>query len=107
MELVEGLSKDQYSRLWSYARELPRSNKDSSIVIAVNKPSLQVLPTLERIYVYFDGCKKGFVKCCRPLIGLDGCFLKGTHCGQLLVAIAKDGNNCMFPIAFAMVESET
>ncbi|KAH1215927.1 hypothetical protein GmHk_13G036969 [Glycine max] len=44
---------------------------------------------------------------CRPLIGLDGCFLKGEYRGQLLTAIGKDGNNQMLPIAYAVVEAET
>ncbi|KAH1221087.1 hypothetical protein GmHk_12G034584 [Glycine max] len=38
--------------------------------------------------------------------GFDGCFLKGEYGGQLLSALAKDGNNQMFPIAYAVVESE-
>ena len=40
------------------------------------------------------------------MIGFDGCFLKGEYGGQLLSALAKDGNNQMFPIAYAVVESE-
>lgn len=40
------------------------------------------------------------------MIGLDGCFLK-TYCrGELLSAVGRDGNNQMFPIAWAVVESE-
>lgn len=38
---------------------------------------------------------------------LDGCFLKGISKGQLLVAIANDGNNQMFPIAWAVVGTES
>ncbi|XP_058742490.1 uncharacterized protein LOC131614984 [Vicia villosa] len=43
----------------------------------------------------------------RPLIGLDACFLKGEHGGQLIAAVGKDGNNQMTPIAYAVMESET
>jgi len=35
------------------------------------------------MYVFF-ACKKAFVTSCRPLIGLDGCFLMGTYGGKLL-----------------------
>lgn len=42
----------------------------------------------------------------RPFIGVDGCFLKGPCGGQLLVAIGVDANNCMFSIAYAVVEGE-
>ncbi|KAL5559251.1 hypothetical protein UlMin_035462 [Ulmus minor] len=43
----------------------------------------------------------------KPIIGLDGCFIKGHHKGQLLAAIGVDANNQMYPIAYAIVESET
>ncbi|KAK9267728.1 hypothetical protein L1049_010161 [Liquidambar formosana] len=42
----------------------------------------------------------------RPFIGLDACHLKGHFGGQLLHAIARDGNDRMYPIAMAVVESE-
>jgi len=61
----------------------------------------------ERMYVCFNESKSAFVGTCRPLIGLDGCFLKGRYAGHLLSAIGKDGNNQMMPIAFAVVEAET
>lgn len=40
------------------------------------------------------------------MIGFDGCFLKGVCKGQLLVAVCRDGNNQMLPIAWAVVEVE-
>jgi hypothetical protein len=44
---------------------------------------------------------------CRPIIGLDGCHLKGVYGGQLLSAVGRDGNDNLFPIAMAVVEAET
>ncbi|GJX47086.1 60S ribosomal protein L34 [Tanacetum coccineum] len=43
---------------------------------------------------------------CRKVIGLDGCFLKGTCRGKLLTAMGRDGNNQMFPIAWVVVNVE-
>lgn len=43
---------------------------------------------------------------CRRCIGLDGCFLKGVTKRQLLVVVAKDGNNQMLPVAWAVVQYE-
>ncbi|KAL0001478.1 hypothetical protein SO802_015259, partial [Lithocarpus litseifolius] len=43
----------------------------------------------------------------RPFIGVDGCHLKGEYPGQILIAVGKDGNNGIYPIAFAVVETET
>ncbi|XP_072084358.1 uncharacterized protein [Arachis hypogaea] len=41
-----------------------------------------------------------------PLIGLDGCFLKGYYGGQLLSAVGQDANNHFLVIAYAMVSNE-
>ncbi|XP_073125331.1 uncharacterized protein [Henckelia pumila] len=40
------------------------------------------------------------------LKGLDGCFLKTTYGGQLLVAVGRDGNENIFPISMAVVQVE-
>ncbi|XP_014511388.1 uncharacterized protein LOC106770077 [Vigna radiata var. radiata] len=53
-----------------------------------------------------DGCKKGFLGSYKPFIGVDGCHLKTSYGGQLLVAIGRDPNDQYFPLAFAMVENE-
>ncbi|XP_074313923.1 uncharacterized protein LOC141649123 [Silene latifolia] len=43
---------------------------------------------------------------CRSLIRVDGTHLKGNYGGVLLSAIAMDGNNELFPIVVAVVDSE-
>lgn len=43
---------------------------------------------------------------CRQLVGLNGCFLKGTFGGQMLSAAGLDANDCIYPIAYAIVEKE-
>jgi len=60
----------------------------------------------QRMYICFKACKESFFKC-KPIIGLDGCFLKGYYGGQLLAVIGRDANDQMMPIAFAVVEGET
>ncbi|XP_028124405.1 uncharacterized protein LOC114321440 [Camellia sinensis] len=50
---------------------------------------------------YIDGFRH-----CRPLLFLDGTFLKGRFKGFLLAATAKDGNQGLFPLAYAIVDSE-
>ncbi|PHU13893.1 hypothetical protein BC332_15098 [Capsicum chinense] len=39
----------------------------------------------------------------RPLISLDGCWLKGTYGGNLLAVVAIDPNDCIFLIAYTMI----
>ncbi|XP_014490829.1 sodium/potassium/calcium exchanger 1-like [Vigna radiata var. radiata] len=53
----------------------------------------------------WKACKDTFV-CCRPIIGLDGCFLKGKYGRELLTAVGRDGNEQMLPIAYVVVEVE-
>lgn len=50
-------------------------------------------------------CKAG-LRHCRLITSVDGCHLKGQFGGLLLCAIEKDGNDNMFPIAYAVVEAE-
>ena len=47
-----------------------------------------------------------FLGGCRPIIGLDGCHLNGRFGGQILSAIARDANDNIFLVAFAVVEQE-
>lgn len=43
---------------------------------------------------------------CRPIIGVDGCFLKGYYMGQILVVVGRCLNDQMLPIAFVVVDGE-
>ncbi|XP_076946441.1 uncharacterized protein LOC143617935 [Bidens hawaiensis] len=43
----------------------------------------------------------------RDLHGLDGAFMKGTFPGQMLTAVGLDSNNGIYPVCYAIVESES
>ena len=58
------------------------------------------------MFLCFEAMKMGFIRGCRPFIGLDGCFMKGPFGGCAMVAIALDGNRGLFPVAMAVVEAE-
>ena len=49
---------------------------------------------------------RGLVSSCRGLVGVDGCHLKGNYGSVLLSAIFLDGNNEIFPVTVAIVDSE-
>ncbi|KAK2354663.1 hypothetical protein QL285_092151 [Trifolium repens] len=115
-DLVNGSFREQYTRLHDYAHELLKTNPGSTVVIAaqdyvpteadVEAPERPICPHFQRMYVCLKACKESFLRC-RPIIGLDGCFLKGYYGGQLLAAICRDPNDQMLPIAYAVVEGET
>lgn len=94
---VDNILKEHYSKLWDYAGELDRSNPDSTIIILPDNG------VFLRMYVCFGAVKNGWISGCRPVIGVDGAFLKGFCKGELLTAVGRDGNNQMYPIAWAIV----
>ncbi|KAA0033757.1 MuDRA-like transposase [Cucumis melo var. makuwa] len=49
----------------------------------------------------------GFLNCIRPVIVMDGTFLKNKYWGQLIVAVCLDGNNQIYHLAFGVVDRET
>ncbi|XP_057760574.1 uncharacterized protein LOC130980950 [Arachis stenosperma] len=106
-EEVHGRAIQQYAKLRDYCAEILRANPGSSLTILVDRPSLTHQPRFMRMYMCLDAVKKGFLAGCRPIIGVDGCHLKGDHGQQLLVAVGRDPNDNYFPIAVAAVEAET
>jgi len=105
MERIVDGTNGEFSRVYDYHMELVRSNPGSTVSVTLN-PDVTDRPVFERIYVCLEGCKRGFLAGCRRVVGLDGCFLKGTVSGQILCAIGRDPNNQMSPISLATVEGE-
>ncbi|CAL9004693.1 unnamed protein product [Prunus brigantina] len=95
---------DQFHKLHDYCEELKKANPGSTVVLKTKMDCDQ--RRFHRLYICLDACKRGFMEGCRPLIGMDEVFIKGPHPGQLLAAVGSDGNNGMFPIAYAIVEIE-
>ncbi|XP_010236757.1 uncharacterized protein LOC104584247 [Brachypodium distachyon] len=58
-----------------------------------------------RAFWAFEQCIRGFQHC-MSVISVDGTFLTGKFKDTLLVAIANDANNRLFPLAFALVSAE-
>ncbi|XP_020273199.1 uncharacterized protein LOC109848215 [Asparagus officinalis] len=108
LNAIDGLFKKQYGLLKAYMRELLRSNDVSTCILKVTDQSdSSESGVSQRFYVCFAAMKRGFANNCRPIFGLDGCFLKHACGGQLLSAVGRDDNNQMWPITWAVVEAET
>ncbi|KAK0586338.1 hypothetical protein LWI29_005213 [Acer saccharum] len=105
-QMIQGSVKEQYSKLWEYGAEIRRMNPGSTVMIKCTEGHGDENPRFERLYMCLVALKKGWKEGCRPILGLDGCFIKGYHTGQLLTAIGVDPNNQMYPVAYALVESE-
>ncbi|XP_062085852.1 uncharacterized protein LOC133791959 [Humulus lupulus] len=58
-------------------------------------------------YCFFSlGVSRRGFRTCRPVLCVDGTFLKTKYGGQMLCAVALDANNHLYPVAFGIVDSE-
>ena len=99
--MLRGLIDDHYSKLRSYKAELMRVDPKGKFEFLLDDDC-----SLKGFFIGFSALRKGFLKGCRLIVGFDGCFLKTFLGGALLSAVAKDRNNKMFPICWAVVQSE-
>lgn len=102
LEAIRGDLHKQFSRLWDYEFELRRSNP-------VTTTEIQTIHSggehqLNQFYVCFHILRESWLKTCRPIIGLDGCFLKWAIKSEILSAVGRDENNGIYPIAWAVVQ---
>ncbi|XP_073067180.1 uncharacterized protein [Primulina eburnea] len=105
LKLVDGSIAEQFSQIRNYCAELRRSDEGASVILKLTVGD--DAPRFQRLYVCFSACKQGFNESCRPVVGVDECFLKTNIGGKLLTAVGLDPNNNIFPIAYALVEGET
>ena len=62
--------------------------------------------TFKCVFWAFCPCIVVF-KHCRPMISIDATHLYGKYKGKLMIAMVTDANNKIYPLAFAIVESES
>ncbi|XP_049388704.1 uncharacterized protein LOC125853077 [Solanum stenotomum] len=99
--------KVEFARLSDYADMIKQTNPGSSCWVKIDKEIEPGKNLFVYFYVCFHAFKQGWLEGCRNIIEFDGCFLKGVCKGELLVAVGKNGNNQMYPIAWAVVDTET
>ncbi|KAK9029558.1 hypothetical protein V6N11_026671 [Hibiscus sabdariffa] len=106
LEKIRGSVVHEFHRLWDYVNTLRAADVRGTFDLVVERPNVTDIPKFRRIYVCFSALREGFKMYCRPVVGLDGCFLKGSFKGEILSAVGRDCNNQIFPIAWAVVEVE-
>ncbi|XP_028065414.1 uncharacterized protein LOC114268439 [Camellia sinensis] len=90
-----------FDQLRWYLKTAMRTNPGSVFELDVDEGS----KCFQRLFVAFHGCLYGF-QFCRPLLFVDGTFLKGRYKGHLLATTSKDGNQGLFPLNFMIVDVE-
>ena len=98
---IYGDEVEQYNELWNYGYELRRTNPGTTFTLNLSEGHFSTC------YMSLDACKRGFLSACRTIICLDGCHIKTKFGGQLLTAVGMDSNDCIYPIAIAVVEVES
>ena len=96
----------QYGKLRDYAEMIRLNDVGSKIILQTKMENENSQPKFRRMYIRYNAQHVGFLEGCRPIIGLNGYHLKGRFSGKILSAIAKDGNDNIFPVALVVVEQE-
>ncbi|KAF2291241.1 hypothetical protein GH714_020829 [Hevea brasiliensis] len=97
LKRIHGDEATQYGRLHCYKCEILRTNPGSTMTFREEKGEFAGM------YICLSALKEAFKDGCRKLICLDGCWLKGTYGGQLFSAVGIDPNDCMLPLAYAIM----
>ncbi|KAL0364455.1 UNVERIFIED_CONTAM: hypothetical protein Sangu_0543100 [Sesamum angustifolium] len=109
MKAREGSYAESFGRMSYYADLVLEKNEGSVVTLQCDVDETEPIhstPIFKRFFLGLSALRDGFLEGCSPFLGFDGCHLKGPFGGVLLAAIGLDGNNGLFPVAFAVVESE-
>ncbi|XP_074355948.1 uncharacterized protein LOC141695613 [Apium graveolens] len=93
LEGVHDSLKEHYSRTRDFGHELLLSKPQKTVKISTTRLNETDKNKFKRMYVCYYALTTWWKVGCRPIIGLDGCFLKTVCGGQLLSAMGRDGNN--------------
>ncbi|XP_008808995.2 uncharacterized protein LOC103720843 isoform X2 [Phoenix dactylifera] len=96
------LHEEVCNQLPRLCKKIMEANPGSITTLAASVDS-----KVRRVFVSLHASLHGFEHGCRPLLFLDRIPLKANNQWKLLGAAAMDGDDGIFPVAFAAVEAET
>ncbi|KAK9287663.1 hypothetical protein L1049_016100 [Liquidambar formosana] len=98
-EELHGKCKEAFNQLPWLCEKIMETNP-GSVTTLITRDDL----SFHRLFVSYHASLYGFQNGCRPLLFLDNLTLKSKYQGELLSANALDGNDGIFPVAFAIVD---
>ncbi|XP_038888768.1 uncharacterized protein LOC120078560 [Benincasa hispida] len=100
-DLTRVIPEYSYSILYAYGDAL--KIKNLGIVFEIK---LEDEMHFKYMFMALGPYIRGFASCW-PCIIVDGSHLKGKYKGAMLVVVSMDGNNQLYPLAYAIVDNET
>jgi hypothetical protein len=102
---VYGKWEDNFELLFRWKAEVLKRCPGSVVEIDVLEVDGQVY--FNRFFCALKPCIDGFLEGCRPYLSIDSTALNGRWNGHLAAAVAVDGHNWMYPLAYGFIASET
>ncbi|XP_056849556.1 uncharacterized protein LOC108824591 isoform X2 [Raphanus sativus] len=105
LDMISEEFDEQFARIKDYKDQILESNPGSTVdlVTAIRDDGVEIF---DKFYVCFKALKTIWRAHCRPIFGIDGCFMKSTSKGQLVAAVGRDANNQIYPVAWGIVQVE-
>ncbi|XP_070009977.1 uncharacterized protein [Nicotiana sylvestris] len=100
LQFLRGDPSESYAKLPSYLYMLMHSNP-GSVVCLRKSDEEHFMYAFVALYASIKGWEF-----CKPIVVVDGSFLKATYRGMLLTACSQDAGGKIFPLAYAIVDKE-
>ncbi|KAL4318923.1 hypothetical protein GQ457_18G003740 [Hibiscus cannabinus] len=98
---LQGSYKEAYGQLPWYCQKIEETNPGSFTKLLIGDDR-----RFQRLFLSFHATVYGFQSGCRPLLFLEAIPLKSKYHEIMLTATGLDGDDGIFPVAFAVVDDE-
>ncbi|CAO2167947.1 unnamed protein product [Urochloa humidicola] len=92
---------------WLYSLKAEIELRAPGSVVEIDYVEIDGKKHFSKFFCAFKGSIDGFLYGCRPYISIDSTALNGMWNGHIPAALALDGHNWMFPLAFGFFDGET
>ena len=94
-----------YAKLPHFFGVLEQANPECVVISETFPGNMRNEEVFQRVFWAFHHSIEGF-KHCRPVLTIDGTHLYGKYKGIVMISMGYNGNNQLFPLAFALTEGE-